>query len=103
MLPNDECQFAILNKHSVVDPQSGHRHPSIEAALVAKYSALVSPYRQWNRKQQDAVDFRSIVVPNPGRIDQSVAYQLGELIFEGAGKELLEFIQLAIENKPFPC
>ena len=102
MLPNDECQFAILRDHVIIDPETGHRKPTREAALASKYSAIVSLYREWIRKQQDAIDFRTIVLPLPELIDRDSVYQLGELIFEGAGAEILEFIQLAIENKPFP-
>ena len=46
-----------------------------EAALAAKYSAIVSPYREWVRKQQDAVDLRRIVLPDPDRIDRREAFQ----------------------------
>jgi hypothetical protein len=102
MLPNDACQREILLTQVVVDPETGHRKPSLEAALASKYSAIVSPFRSWNRKQQDVVDFRSIVSPDHEGIDRKTAFQLGELIFEGGGDELLEFIQLAIDNKPFP-
>ena len=70
--------------------------------MASKYSALVSPYRQWVRKQQDAVDLRSIILPNPDRIDRDLVVEIAELIFPGAGAELLELIDLAINNKPFP-
>ena len=102
MLPNDECQLAILRDRFVIDPETGHRKPTREAALASKYSAIVSPYRDWNRKQQDAVDLRSIILPDHESIDREAAFELAELIFEGAGAELLEFIQLAIDDKPFP-
>lgn len=45
MLPNNDCQFAILAEYSVIDEATGHRIPTLEAALAAKYSAFVSPYR----------------------------------------------------------
>ena len=101
-LASDKCQFAILKEHIVVDPATGHRLPTLEAALASKYSAIVSLYRKWDRKQQDAVDFRSIVMPTPDCVDRDAAFELGELIFAGGGTELLEFIQLAIDQKPFP-
>lgn len=101
MLPNDDCQLNILSDCVWIDPATGHRLPTREAALAAKYSAIVSPYREWGRKQQDAVDFRSIVLPEPALIDRNEAHRLGELIFPGGGNELLEFIQLSIDQKPF--
>ena len=39
---------------------------------------------------------------NPDRIDRDLVVEIAELIFPGAGAELLEFIDLAINNKPFP-
>ncbi len=102
MLPNDECQLSILNDCVRIDPATGHRLPTREAAMAAKYSAIVSPYREWVRKQQDAVDFRRIVLPDHDLVDHKEAHRLGELIFPGGGDELLEFIQLAIDQKPFP-
>lgn len=102
MLPNDDCQLSILNDCVRIDPTTGHRLPTREAAMAAKYSAIVSPYREWTRKQQDAVDFRRIVLPRHDLVDREEAHRLGELIFPGGGEELLEFIQLAIDQKPFP-
>lgn len=102
MLPNDDCQLSILSDCVWIDPSTGHRLPTREASLAAKYSAIVSPYREWVRKQQDAVDFRRIVLPDHHRIDRDETHRLGELIFAGGGDELLEFIQLTIDQKPFP-
>ena len=102
MLPNDDCQLNILSDCVWIDPVTGHRLPTREAALAAKYSAIVSPYREWVKKTYDAGDFRSIVLAAPDLIDRIEAHRLGELIFSGAGDELLEFIQLSIDQKPFP-
>jgi hypothetical protein len=102
MLPNDECQLCILNECVHIEPRSGHRLPTREAALAAKYSALISPYRDWVRKSYDAGDLRSIILAAPQLINRGEAYRLGELIFPGGGNELLEFIKLAIDQKPFP-
>ena len=102
MLPNDDCQLSILNDCVRIDPATGHRLPTREAAMAAKYSAIVSPYREWTKKNYDAGDLRSMILTGPESIDRDEAHRLGELIFPGGGDELLEFIQLAIEQKPFP-
>ena len=86
----------------MLDEATGHRIPTIEAACASKFAALVSPYREWERKQQDAVDFRSIMLPNIDRIDRLVLKELGDLVYPDGGKELLEYLQLAIDRKPFP-
>ncbi|WP_186776080.1 hypothetical protein [Rubripirellula reticaptiva] len=102
MRPTDSLYEAILSQHHITDSDTGHRLPIIEAALAAKYSAIVSPYRLFERKLQDAVDFRSIAKGNRTRIDHDIAHQLAELIYPGGGQEILEFINLAQTDQPFP-
>ena len=63
MLPSNGCYQAVLDQYHRVDEATGNRIPIIEAACASKFAAIVSPYRQWDRKQQDAVDLRSIFVP----------------------------------------
>jgi hypothetical protein len=75
----------------------------MEAACASKFAALVSPYRQWERKQHDAVDLRSIMMPNHETLDRNLLKALGDLVYPDGGKELLEFLELAIQQKPFPC
>lgn len=103
MRPTNGCHEAILAEHHRLDPTSGHRIPTLEAAMAAKYAALVSPHRHWDRKQQDAVDLRGLVLPNQDSIDRDRLRELGELVFPGGGDELLEFLQLAIDRQPFPA
>lgn len=100
--PTDSLYEAILDHHHILDPETGHRLPIIEAALAAKYSAIVSPYRDIAKKNFDAGDFRNIVKGNPTRIDRDLAHHLAEFIFPGGGEEILEFIDLSLNDKPFP-
>jgi len=102
MIPSNACHAAILQVEHRVDETTGHRIPSLEAAIAAKYAAVVSPHRDWDRKQQDAVDLRNLIIPNEQRIDREKLQQLGELVFSGGGAELLEFLHLALDRKPFP-
>jgi hypothetical protein len=102
MLPSNSCYDAILEKHFCIDETTGHRLPTIEAACAAKFSALVSPYRQYERKQQDSVDFRNIVIPNQDSIDRKRLAELGDLVYPGGSVEILEYLDLAIAQKPFP-
>jgi len=102
MLPSNPCYEAILDRYHTVDPTTGHRIPIIEAACASKFAALVSPYREWERKQQDAVDLRSIMVPNHATLDRRLLQLLGDLVYPDGGKELLKYLQLAIDKKPFP-
>lgn len=102
MRPNDDCYYAILNDYHLIDAATGNRIPTIEAASASKFAALISPNRQFIKKQQDAVDLRSILAPNQDTIDRDRLHTLGELVYPGGGNELLEFLQLAIDEKPFP-
>lgn len=102
MLPSNPCYDAVLKKYHRIDEQTGHRLPIIEAACAAKFSALVSPYREFERKQQDAVDFRKIVLPNQDSIDRKLLAELGGLVYSGGGGKILEYLDLAIAQKPFP-
>ena len=102
MLPSNDCYRAILSKYHRIDEATGHRIPIIEAACASKFAALVSPYREFDKKQQDAVDLRSIMSPNKDTLDKLLLKQLGDLVYPDGGKELLEFLDLAINKKPFP-
>ena len=102
MLPSNECYVAILAQYHRIDELTGHRIPSIEAACASKYAALVSPYREWEKKSYDAGDLRSMMLPNKDIIDKTILERLGDLVYPGGGAELLEFLDLAITNQPFP-
>lgn len=102
MLPSNDCYAAILAQYHCIDESTGHRIPIIEAACASKFAALVSPYRDFDRKQQDAVDLRNIMVPNKDTLDKAILQHLGDFVYPGGGAELLEFLELAINKKPFP-
>ncbi|MEM6691540.1 MAG: hypothetical protein AAF664_19080 [Planctomycetota bacterium] len=102
MLPDDDCYHEILQHAHRVDPPTGDIIPTLEAACASKFAALISPNRQFIKKQQDAVDLRRLFVPNQCSIDRFELERLGELVYPGGGHEILEFLDLAIEEKPFP-
>ncbi|MEM9587391.1 MAG: hypothetical protein AAGA03_08920 [Planctomycetota bacterium] len=102
MLPWSNIHAEILKYHVIVDPETGHHLPNLEAALCAKYAAMVSPHRAFDRKSQDAVDFRLIVKCNLNDIDRERLQTLAEFVWTGAGPEILEFLDLAVNDQPFP-
>ena len=102
MLPWSPFQESILKRHVTIDVKTGNRHPTLEAAIVSKYAPLVSPYRSWDKKQQDAVDLRRIIRANHDQIDRSVVRELADQVWEQGGEELLSFLDLAMQDKPFP-
>jgi NADPH-dependent ferric siderophore reductase len=102
MRPHDDCYYEILQHAHRVDASTGHTIPTIEAACASKFAALISPNRQFIKKQQDAVDLRSILVPNQTTLNRNELHRLGELVYQGGGTEILEMLELAIHDKPFP-
>jgi hypothetical protein len=40
--------------------------------------------------------------PNSTTLDRVLLKELGDLVYPDGGKELLEFLQLTIDKKPFP-
>jgi hypothetical protein len=102
MLPFGKFQQTILEKYVVVDEATGHRLATLEAAIVSKYAAVVSAHRSWEKKEQDAVDFRKLVRANCRRIDRGVMRELADLVWHGGGEEILQFTEIAMQDKPFP-
>ncbi len=102
MFPWGKLQEAILRDHVVVDPETRHRIPSLEAALASKYAAMLSSHRPRDRKEQDAVDFRRMVRANHGHIRREVLDELASEVWERGGEEILQFLDIALSEEPFP-
>ena len=102
MLPWGEFQATILKDYVITDEETQHRIPRLEAALASKYAALVSRYRDRDRKEYDAGDFRRMVRANYDRIDRNDLRQLADRIWHGAGEEIDRFVEIAMGEEPFP-
>jgi hypothetical protein len=102
MHPWSPFQELILKEFVVVDPETQHRLPTLEAALVSKYAALVSPYRDREKREYDAGDFRRLVRANCERIRTDDLRRLAGLVWEGGADEIGGFIEIALSDKPFP-
>jgi hypothetical protein len=102
MMPWGKFQETILKECVVIDEETQHRIPRLEAALVSKYAALVSPHRDPGKKSYDAGDFIKITRANHNRLDHEVLRRLADQVWDGGGKEIEHFVQLALSEKPFP-
>jgi hypothetical protein len=102
MLPWSKFQETILDQHVIVDPQAGSRYPTVEAALVSKYAALVSPHRSRDKKAYDAGDFRRIIRHNHDSINKQALKELADQVWEKGGEEILYFIELTLADQPLP-
>ncbi len=102
MHPWSPFQELILKESVVVDEATQHRLPTLEAALVSKYAAIISPYRARDDKEQDAVDFRRLVTANRESIRENDLRLLAGLIHENGGDAIVRFVQIALSDQPFP-
>lgn len=102
MFPWAPFQELILKEYVVVDDRTQHRLPTVEAALVSKYAAMLSPHRERDRKEQDAVDFRRLVKANRDQIQGEPLRRLARLVWEDGADEIERFIQIALSDTPLP-
>lgn len=95
---------AILKEKDlvVVDKETQHTIPIVEAALASKYAALISDYRDREKKEYDAGDFRRIARANYDRVRREMLWRLGDLVWNGGGAELEEFFEIAQRDEAFP-
>src|SRR5262245_59700932 len=83
---------ALRNTHSINVDGEVVRIPSLELAIVMKFSAMISTYRAPKYKHQDAHDFMQMVDNNPG-LSKAKLVELASLIYAEAGKDILELVR----------
>lgn len=66
--------------------------PTVEMALAMKFAPMTSLVRSDEKKLQDVIDFRSLVKQHP-EINLETLERLGELVYPGGGKEILELVR----------
>ena len=102
MLPWGKFQQTILSEHVLTDKATGDRYPTVEAAIVAKYAAMISPSRRIDKKDQDASDLRRLIMTNHVNLKLKAIQTLAGQVWEGGTDEILRFIDCAVHEKPFP-
>lgn len=101
MLPVEPFYQTILEKHFRVDQATGHRLPTMEAAIVSKYAAMISPNREMSKKQFDGGDLRRIVKANLASIDQDKLFALAGEVWPGADADMKDIFHRAVNDLPF--
>lgn len=101
MLPWSPFQETILKQHVTVDPETSIRLPVIEAAVVSKYAAVISPHRDLEKKEYDAGDLRRLIKTNHKDIDLQILQDLAGQVWEGGNVEILRFVDQALNDQPF--
>lgn len=102
MLPWAKFQETILKECIVTDEPTGHRIPRLEAALVSKYAAMISPHRDADKREHDCGDFRAMVRANQQAIHRDDLRRLVGQVWEGGPEEIERFLEIALSNQPFP-
>lgn len=104
MLAWSKLNEAILKDKAYVvhDAATQHVIPTVEAALASQYAALISDYRDREKKDYDAGDFRRIALANYDLVRREPLRHLGDLIWIGRGAELEEFLEIAKRGEAFP-
>ena len=92
MLPWGKYQETILADHVVIDEATGDRIPTIEAAVVSKYAAFISPHRDIEKREYDAGDLRRLIKANHAQIDQSVLQKLAGQVWEHGAEDIQRFV-----------
>jgi hypothetical protein len=68
-----------------------YRIPTCEMALVLKFAPMISLNRVDEKKLQDAADFIAMVKKNP-EVNLEQLATLGDLVYNGGGKEIVEMV-----------
>ena len=93
MKPVQQPSRAVF-KNNVVVKEKGqtYRIPTLEMGLVLKFAPMISLTRADEDKHQDAHDFIRMVKKNVD-IDLEITESLGELVYPGGGKEVIEMVR----------
>ena len=93
MKPVQQPRRSVFKNHVVVE-EKGQRYriPTLEMGLVLKFAPMISLTREDEDKHQDAHDFIRMVKNNVA-IDVVLLAELGERIYAGGGKEVVEMVR----------
>jgi hypothetical protein len=93
MKPNQELfREGLKHTHTVHNKGQTYKIPSLEMALTMKFAPMISLNRRDKDKYQDAHDFMQIIDSNP-HIDLEKLALLGDLVYSGGGKEIVEKVR----------
>jgi hypothetical protein len=86
--------YHVIFKHTkkVTAGKETYRVPTLEMALACKFAPMISLMRVDEKKLQDAADFIDIVKKNAD-IDLEILESLGDIVYSGGGKEILEVVR----------
>jgi predicted nucleotidyltransferase len=83
---------AFKHTHTTTIDGQKVRIPTLEMALVMKFSAMISPNRPYEDKLLDAHDFMHMVKSNPP-CDVEKLTEIGSLMYPDGGKDVVEMVR----------
>jgi hypothetical protein len=91
--------FRMFFRHTVPIGDT-HSIPTLEMALISKFAAITSPYRERLRKMQDATDFAVMTDHNKDKIDLRKLQRLAEYVYPGGTKEIKQLVEDILAGRP---
>jgi hypothetical protein len=92
MKPNQLYRAAFKHTQAVQAGKQVYRVPCLEMALAMKFAPMISLNRENEKKHQDAHDFIRMAKVNL-EIDLEKLAELGQLVYNGGGQEILELVR----------
>jgi hypothetical protein len=89
----DTAFFKRVFKEFVVkrDGALKFKIPKLESAIAMKFAAMIGPFRNKRKSKQDLVDVMSMLEARK-KPDMKLIRELGELVYEGGGNELVKIV-----------
>jgi hypothetical protein len=84
--------------HTVHSGGQKYRVPSLEMAILMKFSSMTSLYRANEDRHRDAQDFIRMVKRNP-ELDTNKLAELGTLLYPDGGKDVLDMVRKALAGE----
>jgi hypothetical protein len=84
--------------HAVTSGGQSYRVPSLEMAILMKFSAMTSLNRATEDRYRDAGDFVRMVKQNPN-LDSEKLAGLGTLLYPDGGKDVLELVRKTLAGE----
>src|SRR5262249_26863161 len=77
-----------------------HAIPDLEMALISKFAAMTSPWRERTRKMQDATDFAVMTCHNSKKIDLAKLRRLARQVYVDGDKEIKQLVEDILAGRP---
>jgi len=98
MKPIDDLYQLVFQNSVVID--KGYAIPDLEMALTSKFAAMVSSFRDYEKKHIDVGDFMNILRANQQQVDRTKLKRLAEKVYSGGGVEIIKLVDDILAGRP---